>query len=84
MSANAFTFLLPHASSVFSLTNTRPIRRGSPPGGIDMAKNNKSKRFIYQGAEGVKQHAERFPYRSRYSEKEREQKEVDHYTSGGF
>ncbi|WP_217585951.1 hypothetical protein [Lentibacillus saliphilus] len=49
-----------------------------------MAKNNKSKRFIYQGAEGVKQHAERFPYRSRYSEKEREQKEVDHYTSGGF
>ncbi|MUV36537.1 hypothetical protein JNUCC1_00340 [Lentibacillus sp. JNUCC-1] len=49
-----------------------------------MAKNNKSRRFVYQGAEGVKQHAERFPYRSRFSDKERKEAEADNHTTGGF
>ncbi|MEK4029662.1 MULTISPECIES: hypothetical protein [Bacillaceae] len=35
-----------------------------------MGKRNKSKRFVQQGKDSVTQHAERFPYRTTYSEAE--------------
>lgn len=35
-----------------------------------MGKSNKSKRFVQQGKDAVAQHAERFPYRTTYSEAE--------------
>lgn len=49
-----------------------------------MSKRSKSKRFSHQGADSVKQHAERFPYRSRLSEVERKREEADSHTVGGF
>ncbi|MED2944039.1 hypothetical protein P4282_16445 [Bacillus swezeyi] len=35
-----------------------------------MSKRSKSKRFIQQGKDSLKQHAERFPYRSTLEEAE--------------
>ncbi|GLY11070.1 hypothetical protein [Bacillus badius] len=35
-----------------------------------MGKRSKSKRFVKQGTDSVSQHAERFPYRTTYSEAE--------------
>ncbi|WP_430787705.1 hypothetical protein VBD025_17170 [Virgibacillus flavescens] len=49
-----------------------------------MSKQSKSKRFTHQGATSVKQHAERFPYKSRFSDKERKREEADNHTIGGF
>ncbi|MFC4559284.1 hypothetical protein ACFO3D_13880 [Virgibacillus kekensis] len=49
-----------------------------------MGKSSKSKRFTQQGADSVKKHDERFPYRSRFSDKERKQEEADSHTLGGF
>ncbi|WP_179151935.1 hypothetical protein [Oceanobacillus senegalensis] len=47
-----------------------------------MGKRSKSKRFIQQGADSVRKHAERFPYRSTLSERNREKNDTD--TLGGF
>ncbi|WP_176463545.1 hypothetical protein [Oceanobacillus manasiensis] len=49
-----------------------------------MGKRSKSKRFSHQSADSVKKHAERFPYRSTFSEAERKQDEADNHTVGGF
>ncbi|WP_168927239.1 hypothetical protein [Virgibacillus necropolis] len=49
-----------------------------------MSKQSKSKRFTHQGATSVKQHAERFPYKSRFSDAERKKEEADDHTVGGF
>ncbi|MDY0407868.1 hypothetical protein ACFFIS_12635 [Virgibacillus soli] len=49
-----------------------------------MGKKSKSKRFIHQGADSVKKHAERFPYRSTFSEAERKEEEAEDHTVGGF
>lgn len=49
-----------------------------------MSKKSKSKRFSHQAADSVKKHAERFPYRSRFSEVERKHEEADNHTLGGF
>ncbi|MFZ3579294.1 hypothetical protein [Virgibacillus sp. DJP39] len=49
-----------------------------------MSKRSKSKRFTNQGATSVKQHAERFPYKSRFSDAERKREEADNHTVGGF
>lgn len=49
-----------------------------------MGKNSKSRRFSHQGADSVKKHAERFPYRSRFSDVERKREEADSHTVGGF
>ncbi|WP_163972021.1 hypothetical protein [Oceanobacillus halotolerans] len=49
-----------------------------------MGKSSKSKRLTHQGAEAVQKHAERFPYKSRFSDKERKREEADHHTVGGF
>lgn len=43
-----------------------------------MTKKSKSKRFTAQGAESVKQHDERFPYRERLEETE--SKKTNNYT----
>jgi len=49
-----------------------------------VGKKSKSKRFSHQGAESVKQHAEKFPYRSRLSDVDRKDEEADNHTVGGF
>ncbi|GAB3060252.1 hypothetical protein [Virgibacillus ainsalahensis] len=49
-----------------------------------MGKRSKSKRFSHQGAESVKKHAERFPYRSRLSDVERKGEEAKNNSLGGF
>ncbi|MBP1969021.1 hypothetical protein J2Z83_001124 [Virgibacillus natechei] len=49
-----------------------------------MGKQSKSKRFSQQSADSVKKHDERFPYRSRFSDKERKREEADNHTVGGF
>jgi len=49
-----------------------------------VGKRSKSKRFSHQSADSVKKHAERFPYRSRLSDVERKNEEVDNHTIGGF
>lgn len=49
-----------------------------------MGKNSKSKRFVQQGSDAVKQHAERFPYRSTFTEAERKQEEAEEQNVGGF
>ncbi|MEH6971314.1 hypothetical protein [Bacillus sp. JJ675] len=36
-----------------------------------MGKRSKSKRFIQQGKDAIKQHAARFPYRSTFEEAEK-------------
>ncbi|SHH06244.1 hypothetical protein SAMN05421807_103245 [Virgibacillus chiguensis] len=53
-------------------------------GGNIVSKASKSKRFAQQSADSVKKHAERFPYRSRFSEVQRKQDEADNHTVGGF
>jgi hypothetical protein len=53
-------------------------------GGVTMGKRSKSKRFSHQSADSVKKHAERFPYRSTFSDAERKQEEADNHTVGGF
>ncbi|WP_281271843.1 hypothetical protein [Oceanobacillus chungangensis] len=40
-----------------------------------MGKGSKSRRFTQQGADSVKKHAERFPYRSTLAEAETERKQ---------
>jgi hypothetical protein len=35
-----------------------------------MGKGSKSRRFVQQGSDSVKKHAERFPYRSTLAERE--------------
>ncbi|WP_170150273.1 hypothetical protein [Oceanobacillus halophilus] len=47
-----------------------------------MGKRSKSKRFTQQGADSIKKHAERFPYRSTLAERNRQQDDQD--TLGGF
>lgn len=49
-----------------------------------MGKGSKSKRFSHQAADSVKKHAERFPYRSRFSDVERKSEEANNHTVGGF
>lgn len=49
-----------------------------------MGKRSKSKRFSQQGADSVKKHDERFPYRSRFSDVERKREDADSHTVGGF
>ncbi|UJL47608.1 hypothetical protein KFZ58_07005 [Virgibacillus sp. NKC19-16] len=49
-----------------------------------MGKQSKSKRFSHQGADSVRKHDERFPYRSRFSDVERKRAEADNHTVGGF
>lgn len=41
-------------------------------GGIILGKGSKSRRFTQQGADSVRKHAERFPYRSTLAEAERQ------------
>lgn len=53
-------------------------------GGYKLSKKSKSKRFVQQGKDAVQKHAERFPYRERYSDVERKNEEVDNHTVGGF
>lgn len=52
--------------------------------GFTLSKQSKSKRFTHQGASSVKQHAERFPYKSRFSDVDRKRKEAEDHTIGGF
>ncbi|MBD1221773.1 hypothetical protein [Virgibacillus halodenitrificans] len=49
-----------------------------------MGKGSKSRRFSQQSADSVKKHAERFPYRSTFTEAERKAEETDNHTLGGF
>ncbi|MEQ6375459.1 hypothetical protein RZN22_02805 [Bacillaceae bacterium S4-13-58] len=44
----------------------------------------KSKRFVQQSVDAVKKHDERFPYRERFTDKERKREQVDQHTLGGF
>ncbi|WP_194709693.1 hypothetical protein [Radiobacillus deserti] len=49
-----------------------------------MSKKSKSKRFTQQGADAVKQHDERFPYRQRFSDAERKREKEEINSLGGF
>ncbi|GAA0433193.1 hypothetical protein GCM10008983_07310 [Lentibacillus halophilus] len=49
-----------------------------------MGKQSKSKRFSQHSEDAVRKHAERFPYKMRFSEAEREQEESDRHPMGGF
>ncbi len=49
-----------------------------------VGKASKSKRFSHQAADSVKKHAEKFPYRARFSEAERKNEEADNHTLEGF
>ncbi|MDY0406192.1 hypothetical protein P5G51_013055 [Virgibacillus sp. 179-BFC.A HS] len=49
-----------------------------------MSKNSKSKRFVQHGSDAVRKHAERFPYRSTFTEAERKREEAADDTVGGF
>ncbi|MBC5636680.1 hypothetical protein [Ornithinibacillus hominis] len=49
-----------------------------------MGKGSKSKRFSQQSADAVKRHAEKFPYRSNFTDAERKRDEADNHTVGGF
>lgn len=49
-----------------------------------VGKRSKSKRFSQQGADSVRKHAEKFPYRSRLSDVDRKDEEADNHTLGGF
>ncbi|WP_171046387.1 hypothetical protein [Lentibacillus cibarius] len=48
-----------------------------------MGKQSKSKRFTQHSADTVKKHAERFPYKMRFSEAERE-RTSNNEPMGGF
>ncbi|SDJ87500.1 hypothetical protein [Sediminibacillus albus] len=49
-----------------------------------MSKRSKSKRLTQQGADSVKKHDEKFPYRERFTDVERKREEADQHTLGGF
>ncbi|MFD2761741.1 hypothetical protein [Lentibacillus juripiscarius] len=49
-----------------------------------MGKHSKSRRFSQNSEDSVRQHAERFPYKMRYSEAEREREKSDSNPMGGF
>ncbi|WP_284139654.1 MULTISPECIES: hypothetical protein [unclassified Virgibacillus] len=49
-----------------------------------MGKKSKSRRFVQYGSDSVKKHAERFPYRSRFSDVERKHEEAEDHHVGGF
>lgn len=49
-----------------------------------LGKGSKSKRFSQQSADAVKRHAEKFPYRSNFTDAERKRDEADNHTVGGF
>ncbi|UFU00546.1 hypothetical protein KO561_06280 [Radiobacillus kanasensis] len=49
-----------------------------------MSKKSKSKRFTQQGADSVKRHDERFPYRERFTDVERKREEAETNSLGGF
>ncbi|SDL98708.1 hypothetical protein [Sediminibacillus halophilus] len=49
-----------------------------------MSRKSKSKRITQQGADSVKRHDERFPYRERFTDVERKEEQADQHTLGGF
>lgn len=53
-------------------------------GDLALSKRSKSKRFVSESTKAVRKHAERFPYRERFTDAERKREEADQHTLGGF
>jgi hypothetical protein len=60
------------------------VLRRSKEEGLALGKRSKSKRFVAEGVKSVQKHDERIPYRERFSDAERKQKEADQHTLGGI
>ncbi len=78
------SLILPAIFQLFRIILVKNVEYVHFAGGIMMGKKSKSRRFVQYGSDSVKKHAERFPYRSRFSDVERKHEEAEDHHVGGF